>query len=315
MIWHQGESSTKSRDPRMQSKANKLWEQILRQTPRELASSVKESARECHTAISKFALRDDVDTDRLDKFQTDINHMLNALRHLTSRLTKEDNQVKSLCAHPTVKRYFELVKTLQNRSKPILTHHRKQLEQQRDSLFNEVSKPLKQIRAFLRECLILRLEMIRYWKAFLWKAIEIYAAFRDTVRDSLRSISDQISDTTLRALVTEALSDVETFPIKSFSSIKKELKGDLTDIDRRAIHELEELREIESRYETIRTSAVELEQSDALLQEEIHRSRGDSGGERGWTVQWDLIHKMDLEDKAEKHAGSGKIFTLSKPKE
>ncbi len=299
----------------MAAKANALWHKILRQGPKELASHVKEAAKECHTAISKLALRDDVDTARLEEFQKEISSMLNALRQIIGRLTAEDAKVKELFAYRAVKRYIELMKTLDDRSKPLLAHRRCLLEQERDAVLKDASKTLKQIRAMLQECLIFRLEIIRYWKAFLWKAIEIYACFRDVLRESLRTISGQISDKALRAVVAEALSDEEVFRIESFTSVREELGSNPTDIDRQAIRELEELCEVETKYEEIRTSAVELEHSDALLHEEIERSEAESASDQSLLLERAVIHRIDLLDEEEKPKNLGKVFSLSRSRE
>ena len=285
-----------------------LWERILAQSPEELARNVRHSASECHSAVSKLVLRDEVAPNMLNQIQRETNDMLTAVNHLRDRLLFTDKQIQSLSQMPLVKRYLGIVRILENNAENLSSSERKSHERERDSILKEVSQPVNQLREHLRSSLVFRLEMIRYWKWFLGKAIEIYTIFKGVVRDSLGTICNQIEEPWLRELVRAVLADEKSFPSDLMRSQQHRFTPNLPDIDRQAVKELEDLCAVESQLQTAKESVAELENSESLIREEIQDSREQQKTVEKPTSKRILIRALEPTEKKKRQSNSPRVF-------
>ncbi|HPA44821.1 MAG TPA: hypothetical protein PLZ55_01065 [bacterium] len=249
-----------------------VWENILAQNPGELATRVRQAATECHAAIAKLTLREEIDPRQISQMQTETNDLLVGVNELKNRLVFADEQVRNLSQDSAVSRYLEITQLLENGSPVVEESRRKALEAERSKIIGEHGPLLKKLSDQLRASLALRLEMIRHWKMLLNKAIDIYTRFKIIVRDNLKKICSLIEDPLLQDLVSETVSNEEILPEDLISAVRHRIPEDLGEIDRQALKELQDLSEIESRLCVVRESAAELENSESLVRQDVQRS-------------------------------------------
>ena len=284
------------------------WDWVLSQSPETIASNVRQAVTECHAAISKLTLRDEVAPRELNQIQKEINGVITAVSGIKSRLGATDEEIKTLSNGPQVKRYLKITESLEGKSGTISRSERQALEEERNAIFEEVAPSLKELRELLRTCLIMRLEMIRYWKWILKKAIDIYTSFKLVVRESLRTICDRIQDASLSKLVKDVVSSDDVLSVDMVSSARHWFARDLEDIDKQAVRELEDLCTAESRLQDVRESVAELENSETLILQEVQRSGGEPPPKDTSPPTRLLIKRLDTVDKPKERPSSGRMF-------
>ncbi|MFH1744468.1 MAG: hypothetical protein ABIH23_36150 [bacterium] len=293
---------------RQTNDAQLSWDWVLAQSPEVIASNIRQAVTDCHAAISKLTLRDEVAPEELSQIQKEVNGVITAVTGIKNRLSATDAQIKTLSNDPPVKRYFKITEALEGKSGTVSPSERQALEQERDMIFEKVSPSLKELRELLRTCLVMRLEMIRYWKWILKKAIDIYTSFKLVVRENLRTICDQIQDPSLSQLVRDVVSSDDFMSVDMVSSARHWFARDLQDIDRQAVQELEDLCTVESRLQDVRESVAELENSETLILQEVQRSGGEPPPPDTSPPTRVLIRGLDPMNKRKEHPSSGRIF-------
>ena len=276
------------------SKPSVLWDKVLCLSPKDLAAQARRAAIECQTALSLLTGRRGITPDVLNRLQEESNEMLRGIGLVIGRLSFTDKQAKDLTARPALQRYLRILKTLESGTASLSPSQRQTLEAERDALANEASGDIAGLGSLLRSGLLLRLEVIRYWKALLYKAIEVYSTFKDFLRNSLHSITDQITNSVLRKIVMAVVSRDDIFRMESFEAKKCEFSSDLGDVDRQALRELEELSAVESQLQTIRGTAVELEETHSRVRYEIRRTEKRDTPPKEWT---EFKHSLDRDEE------------------
>jgi hypothetical protein len=265
------------------SHAASVWETILAQSPGELATRVRQAATECHGAIAKLTLREEVDPRQIGQLQCETNDLLLGVNEVKNRLIFADEQIRNLSLDSSVSRYLEIAQLLDNGATEVEESQRNSLEAEREKIIGERVALLKKLSDQLRASLTLRLEMIRHWKMLLNEAIDIYTQFKAIVRNSLKRLCALIQDPSLQNLVSETVANDETLPADLISAAQHRIPNDLGEIDRQALKELHDLSEIEERLQEVRESAAELENSESLVRQELQRSlkSGESSEQTG----------------------------------
>jgi hypothetical protein len=292
-----------------------LRKRFLSGTVGQLADDIREAATECHSAIPKLALRGEVDPNLLVQFAQETNEMLTAVTRIKNYLLPIDARIRKLSNESEVRHYFKIIQILDNSQASISTRQRQSLEREREMIAARASRTLRQLREDVRTLLVFRLEMTRYWRWFLKKAIEIYTTFKGIVRESLRKIYGEIRDPVLRELVAAALSSENEFPTELFKSAQQRLSTTLTDLEHQAMKELDDLSMIESRLREVKDSAAELETGEAVIREEIRRSIPKKGLDEAPINERTVLRGLDLLEKAEDTGKPPRVFVVRRPEE
>lgn len=249
-----------------------LAECILSGSVEQLTEKVREAAAECHSAISKLTLRSEAKVRLLHRFALETNSMLSAVTLIKNYLLQVCARIKTLTNESHVRRYLKTVQILEDDTGSISDSKRQSLEHYRDKIISRKSSTLRRLREDVRTLLVLRLEMLGYWRWFLKQATKIYTTFKHIVRENLRRISGEIQDPVLQKLVITALSTEEGVPTEMLNSVRERLPTTFSELERQAVKELEDLSAIESQLLMVKASAAELENSEAVIRREIQQS-------------------------------------------
>lgn len=290
-------------------------ERILSAKTGNLSNDIRRAATECHAAISKLALRGEVEPNIVARFAQEINDMLAAVSRIKNHLFAIETRIRDLSSESQVRRYFRTVRILEQTPHVISPSQRQSLERERDQIISRASSTLKQLCEDVRTLLILRLEMLGYWGWFLKKAIEVYTSLKNILRGSIRSICGKIQDPRLRELVATILSANEEFPTEVFESTKQRLPTTLSELEKQALRELEDLSAIESRLRQVKDSAAELETSEAVIREDIRPSGPYRDAEGMRVTERTLLRGLEDFEKPEESRRRSRILEVKHPKE